>query len=610
MSRKLILLLLLFSCASRFTSAQKNSAKTDSLKVYRDIEKFSKKRKSTGFLYQFFFKPVSTESAPEKKKKNNKKAPKPYSYFEGKTIRHIVIIALDPFGYSLTDTGFTNQNFLYKAGNSLHVKTLPITIKNLLLIKKNEPFDSLLVKESERLVRSQKYIHDVSFYPALAGNHSDSVDIYIRVLDEWSIIPDGGISQTHLQISLTENNFLGTGHQLRNDIDWNHTNGKNAYKGNYFIPNIHNTYINMTLQSTSDENSNTMKSISIDRPFFSAYAKWAGGYYLSELFRRDSIILPDSSRMLQNFKSITEDYWAGKSFQIFKGNSEDNRTTSLILMGRWIRNYYTEKPEERFDTAHSYTNENFYLTGAGISTRKYVQDKYIFNYGVTEDVPVGRRYELITGYQVKPNRNRWYLGIRYAQGNYYNWGYFSYSVDYGTFINASKFEQGNFTLSGNLFTDLIESGRWKFRHFIKPQVTLGINRLAGDHISINESAGLRGFNSSVLSGQHKIVLTLQTQSYSPWTILGFNFGPYFIYSVGILGTQKSGFRYSTLYSQLGLGVLIKNEFLVFGTFQVSFAYYPVIPGDGDNIFKYNPDKTSDIGFRDFGISRPGTLSYQ
>ncbi len=610
MWRKLIFLLFLAGINSSAVFAQNEPIKRDSAKVYRDIEKFSKKRKSTNFLYQFFFKPVKAETGPITKKKNRKPGRKPYSYFEGKIIRHISIVTMDPFGYNLEDTAFTTQNFLYKAGNSLHIKTLPITIRNLLLIKKNEPFDSLLVKESERLIRSQKYVHEVFFYPILTKAKSDSVDIFIHVLDEWSIIPDAGISATHLEFDLTENNFLGTGHRLQNDFVWNHTNGRNTNKAIYYIPNIHNTYINSGLQYSMDENGGTIKSLVIDRPFFSTFAKWAAGISLIEQFRRDSITLPDSSRMLQNFRIFSEDYWAGKSWRIFKGNSEDDRTTNLILSGRYIRNHYIEKPEERYDTVHAFAGDKFYLSSIGISTRKYIQDKYVFNYGVVEDVPIGRVYNLTGGYQVKINSIRWYLGFRYAKGNYYDWGYLSTSLEYGTFIHSSHFEQGTFTASADYFTGIIEIGKWKFRQFIKPQFTFGIDRLQGDALSINENVGIRGFNSTELTGKDKIIFTLQTQSYSPWSIVGFKFGPYLIYSAAMLSTEHAGFRYSRLYSQFGLGVLIKNEFLVFGTFQVSVAFYPLIPGVGNNIFKYDPDKTSDFGFRDFGIPKPATIVYQ
>jgi hypothetical protein len=106
------------------------------------------------------------------------------------------------------------------------------------------------------------------------------------------------------------------------------------------------------------------------------------------------------------------------------------------------------------------------------------------------------------------------------------------------------------------------------------------------------------------------LFTVQTQSYAPWNFIGFRFGPFITYSLGMLGNSSSGFRNSKVYSQIGLGVLIKNENLVLNAFQISITFYPVIPGNGQNIFKTNSYQTTDFGFRDFEIGKPGTVTYQ
>ena len=148
-----------------FTIAQTNPSKIDTVKVYENIESFSVNRKFTKFMYHLLFKPVATSSSTKKAKKKAypKLKQKPYSAFEGKIIRKIHIETLDPFGYSIADTIFRTPSFLTKAGNGLHVKSQHITIRNLLLFRQNQVFDSLLVKESERLVRSSAFVQDVSF---------------------------------------------------------------------------------------------------------------------------------------------------------------------------------------------------------------------------------------------------------------------------------------------------------------------------------------------------------------------------------------------------------------------------------------------------------------
>jgi hypothetical protein len=339
-------------------------------------------------------------------------------------------------------------------------------------------------------------------------------------------------------------------------------------------------------------------------------AKWAAGASFASEIKKDSLKEINSGYVPINLKFKTQDYWGGIAQRIFKGGTEKERVTNLILALRYLHIRYFEKPSEFIDPLHIYLSENFYFTTIGISTRKYVQDKYVFKYGVTEDVPVGNVFELTGGYQIKNNSGRPYLGMRFSWGSYYEWGYLSSNFEYGTFFHASHSEQGVVTAGINYFTGLIEIGKWKFRQFVKPQVTIGINRFSYDSLTLNDGYGLDGFNSSSLSGTKRILLTLQTQSYSPWNLIGFRFGPYLIWSMGMVGDEASGFKDSKMYSQLGLGVLIKNENLVFNTFQISISFYPLIPGIGRNIFKGNSFKTTDFGFRDFVIGKPAKAIYQ
>jgi len=132
------------------------------------------------------------------------------------------------------------------------------------------------------------------------------------------------------------------------------------------------------------------------------------------------------------------------------------------------------------------------------------------------------------------------------------------------------------------------------QQFVKPQVTIGINRPPNDSLTLNEGYGLDGFNSTVLSGTDRLLFTLQTQSYAPWNLIGFRFGPFLICSLGMLGNASTGFKKSKVYSQIGLGVLIKNENMVFNKFQISISFYPSIPGIGRDVFKINSFKKLEI----------------
>ena len=600
----LILLLLLFSCF-QVTIAQETSVKKDTAKVYTNIKKYSEKNKFTKLMHKLVFRsPVLNKKAIQEVQKN-------YQTFEGKIIRNINIITLDPFGYSEIDTLKKPKNWAERTGNKIHSKTKQFAIFNLLLIKQNQKFDSYLVKESERLIRTQRFINRVDIAPELINNSVDSVDIYIRVLDSWSLIPKASISGTRATFQVNERNILGTGHQFENKFKNRFSDGKTAYDVAYSVPNIKNTFINVKVNYQIDLDNYYGKSIAVDRPFYSPLTKWAGGIYLDQQFRKDT--LPDSNFVFasQNFKYSTHDFWAGRAFSIFRGNTEIDRTTNLITAARFLNIKYLESPLFEYDNSNFYSSEQLALFGIGISSRKFIRDRYIFKNGIIEDVPIGKIYGLTTGYQYKNNTGRYYLGGRATFGNFYKWGFLSANFELGSFFEKSNAKQTAFSFQANYFTNLMTIGKWKVRQFVKPQLVLGSNRedIIGDQLSINENQGLNGFKMAEY-GTKKAILTSQTQLYSPWDLWGFRLNPYLNYSVAMLGNAKQGLLESKVYSKVGIGLIINNDYLVFSSFQISLSYYPSIPGTGENVFKTNAFETTDFGFQDFELAKPRTVIYK
>lgn len=607
--RFLFFFILICSATTVFAQQKKNvKTEKDSLEMYRNIENYSQKRGFTKFLHRLIFEPVV---AKRKVKKNTfqKIKKKNFRTAEGKIIRHINITTLDPFGYSEIDTTKKPKRWTYKTGNAVHNKTKEFAIKNLLLIKRNQPLDSLLLLESERLIRSQRYVRSVRMETKLVTATSDSVDVYIRVLDSWSLIPDFSATATKLTFDLNERNFLGTGHQFRNTYRKSLNSNDNAYSTLYNIPNVMNTYIQTTLSYSIDLNDNYSKVANIERPFFSPYARWAAGAYFDQQYRRVETINSMQIEKVEEYKYNTQDYWAGHAYQIFKGSSEKSRTTNFITSARFLQINYLQNPVS--DTLNFFSDEKLYLAGVGISSRQFTQDKFLFNYAIVEDVPTGIVYGITGGMQHKNKIDRAYFGGRFAYGNYFKWGYLSGDIEYGTFWNNGNSEQSALVFKFLYFTNLIERPRWKFRQFIKPELIIGNNRQQtdADRLTINEERGIQGFNGTPF-GTKKLLVTLQTQGYSPWLFWGFRMNPYFSTTLGMLGDAQNGLRSAKLYTQFGVGIIISNDYLVFSSFQLSFSYYPTIPGDGYNIFKTNAYKTSDLSLQDFDFSKPRLVPYQ
>lgn len=590
----------------KISAIAQDETPSDSVRFYSRIQYFSEERKLTRVLYKLIFKPVHTD---ECRRPQNDIDKQNFAPFEGKVIRTIDIKTMDPFGYITGDTSALPENFFENAGNHLHISTFPLTIKNRLIIKKYDTFDSLRVRESMRLLRGQSYIREVFLFPMFVPG-TDSVDLFIKAYDVWSFVAIGTITKSGFRINIKDKNFLGLGHQFQNDYSLNHSNGDFSNSTDYLFSNILNTYITTTFHYDTDQEKNYNGSCNFDRPFYSVFTKWAGGAYLQQHLSRSIFFNEDSLQYVQNTRFLTQDYWIGKSWQIFRGKTENERITNFIISARMFNTHFYESLPEESDTNHLFSNTSFYLSSIGFLKRKYQQDNYIFKFGFTEDVPVGRAFSIIGGRQVRDNDNKWYIGAKTFWGNYYPLGYFSSNLEYGTFISSLNAKES--CLSGGVmyFSRILQIGNWKMRQFIKPHFTIGINRLKTDHLNLNNEWGIRGFNGTGISGTQKLILAVQTQFYSPWNIIGFRLGPYFVCSFGMLGNESSGFKRSPLYSQFGFGMLIKNDFLVMNSFEISVAYFPYIPGIGDNIFKPNPFRTTDFGFWDSAVGKPTTVSYR
>lgn len=607
LNKKILFLILFFLCLqgvnAQISKTRKDSEKKDTTEIYNRIRNYSKKNKFTQTMHKLFFR------SKKPKKKQELLVPIDSTLYDGKIIRKINIITLDPFGYSVADTTQTPKNWGERTGNRLHLKTKKIAIYNLLLFKRNTPYDTYKILESERLIRAQRYVTAVRISNQTVGAASDSVDVTIRVLDSWSTIPRFSISSNQVSIGFKEKDFFGSGQQLEYRFTNRFDDGRNANEATYTVPNIKNTYIGTVLHYKMDLDNNYIKSINVERDFYSPLTKWAGGVYVDEYYRRDTLQAPDLTYAYQPVKYKSQDFWGGRAFKLFEDQHE--AITNLVVTARFLNKNFTEAPTEVYDPDHFYSSEKLILSGVGLNTRKFIQDRYIFRNGQTEDVPIGRVYGLTFGYQYKNTFWRPYVGAQFSFGNYYRLGFLSMNFEAGTYFHQSKTYQTAFLFESNYFTKLYSIGNWKLRQFVNPKFVVGINRddVMGDQLNINEQNGLAGFNTA-LYGTSKAVLSLQTQTYSPHSLLGFRLNPFFNYAIAVLGSPEIAMTKNKPYSKITLGLLVSNDYLVFSSFQLSISYYPSIPQQGDNVFKTNTFETTDYRMQSFELNKPRVVNYQ
>jgi hypothetical protein len=105
----------------------------------------------------------------------------------------------------------------YELANRLHVRTREDFILDEILFKVGECVDSLLLAETERLLRSYRFIGDADVFAIPQPDGSSHVNVYTR--DEWTTKVDLGLridDGIRIEgIELTEENFWGRGIMVR-----------------------------------------------------------------------------------------------------------------------------------------------------------------------------------------------------------------------------------------------------------------------------------------------------------------------------------------------------------------------------------------------------------
>ena len=607
---KLKLFLFFFICVISWEGkAQTIEKKADSISIYQDINDLSKRNKFSRFVYKLIFRESALKA--ENLIPDRKPVEKPLitNKSNGKIIRNIIIETLDPFGYSVTNEKKVPKRKLENFGNSVHIKTKEITIRNIMLFKKNDKLDSKLLLESERLIRSQRYIREVKIVPVDIPKNKDSIDIKIRVLDSWTLIPTGSLSSSESSAKLTERNILGFGHLISGNIKNRFDTKERAVYAQYSINNIKNTYFRFDLDYANEFNNDSKRSVNINRPFYSVITKNAGGFYFENRLLTEQFPVLDTIS-LQKVSYDFQEYWYGRAFKITSKSNPERYFTNMILALTYNQKVFGRLPEPTLDPSNYFSNEKNWVGMIGISRQKFHQDTFVFNYNITEDIPYGENIALIIGHQEKNSNSRMYTGLSVSYGKKCSFGYASGFAEWGSFYDAGFTEQTTFKLGFNYFSPLINLGNWRFRQFVKPTYVWGNNRDESfkDRLNLLESDGLPGFNNR-LNGTQKWTLSFQTQSYIPGSWYGFRFSPYFNTTLGSLANEKALFS-SKVYSKFSIGALINNDFLVFNSFQISFSYYPTIPFEGDGINKFNSFENTNLSLYDFQLSKPGYIRYE
>jgi len=575
---------------------------TKSTSFYDSLESKASQKLWSRLLHEVLFvEPTRTAD-----KKEQRKSEDDYLVHEGKKIRNIKLIATDIFGPTVLDTAVISTTWIGSALNKLHFYTNEKIIRNNLLFKVGDEIDPQIMADNERVLRRLKFIYDARIQVIPVSE--DYADVYVITKDLYSLgfnMAFEGVEPT--VIELYERNLFGTGHELHGNLLFDYkpdpfgdydTISPLGFEAFYRIPNIRGSFIQSEIIFMNGEYRKFYGG-SLSRRFVTPRTKYAGGINISlqsRLIRTDTIGW---------FKGNYQDYWLGRSFLI-----DPESRSRVILAARFIHNNVFEKPGISSNIFHELQHYELYLGSIAFSKRNYYETNLIYNYGRTEDIPYGSLVEVTGGFEKNEFGDRFYTSLHFSAGNYLRqFGYLQSSFAIGGFVSNGAYQQGMIQAKANYFTNLFSLRKYNFRQFVKLDYTIGIRPYLDEKISINNTRGIRGLTGEGLEGTHRLSLNLEGVAFTPIFIYGFRFAFYGFADMALIGAYDQNIFKNRLYSGLGFGVRIRNENLVFKTFQIRFAFYPNLPDVySPNMFSISGEKL--LGPQNFNFITPEPLRFR
>ncbi len=527
--------------------------------------------------------------------------------YKGKTIQSIRIKQLESFGQSVLDTTLLTPNKLATFANKLHRSTREKAILKFIQFKENTPLNPLVIADNERIIRNLTFIHDVKIYVKTTPLDEEKVEVIVVVQDNFPYSVEGSFgSADDFSFGVAHKNMFRQGHELSLlGLYKKEFPPPFGYAAQYKVSNIGNTIVDAGASFVNSGEQNEVR-VFLDKPFITPETKTGYGFDVHSLrafhywqdFNQDTIYSAP-------FESVTSDFWFGKSLQVNRKNERQN----IFITGRFYNSEFIRRPESTdADTLFYFQDRLGYLGEISFSSRNYMKSSLIYGFGITEDIPIGYISSFSLGYENSEYVQRPYTGLTLGRA-WYNkgQGFLLGTAAIGGFWENRSLNDGVLKFGLLHISELNTIGRYKLRTIssVKYGKTIFNNRIE----NINTKEQVRGLNGDDIESDQIVSGSFEAIVFTPWYFLGFKFAPYAFGDVAVVGTNQSLFKYSDTYMAVGAGIRIRNESLVIQTIQLRFAYYPVVPPNG-NSFRFEFSTNNPRIFEDFRPGKPKIITLE
>ncbi|MGM0498347.1 MAG: hypothetical protein ACQESJ_10545, partial [Bacteroidota bacterium] len=517
----------------------------------------------------------------------------PFEEHHGKIIDSITIRQLDVFGPSLSDTSSQTQFWYKEFGNFVHFPTNKSIIRENMLFSERDSIDPALLADNERILRSLRFIKDARIVVEELPGKPGKVHLIVLTQDLWSKGFNVDLNSINAgQIALYDNNIFGIGHKLQGNVIFDYLKtGNPGIETFYNISNFQGTFIKSRFYFMNSFETRRY-GLHVQRDLFSYKTKYTGGLRMfktetEENIRRKDTVLSDVS-----LDYVNHDFWLGRSFSLSSKKNMFKKRSRLVLAARYIRNRFIDGPyvDERYN--YEFHNNHTFLGSVSLSRENFYESELIYDYGKTEDIPVGDLFTYTFGWEADEFFKRYYSGVRIKHGHFFdNFGYLSSSLGIGGFLYEKQIEQGVIDLQAKYISKLWNLSDLRIRQFFDVHYKRGFERFPEESLGFDKFIDMRGFDNPNLHGNKKLVLRSETVAFSGLYYYGFRFAFFGFLDCGFIGSSNDFILDNPVQPGFGIGLRTRNENLVFKTFQIRLSFYPTL-SDEDNFLFYISDEKS------------------
>jgi hypothetical protein len=524
-----------------------------------------KAKASKNFISRTFFDLIIISPDSTDRKKIITKSDDNYKEYSSKKIRKIEIQRLNVFGANIQNPSYFNPQGFQKFLNKTHINTRENIIRKNLLFVEGDILSPLTLSDNERILRLLPYIDDARIIVVPVSEQE--ADILVITKDVYSL----GANYDYKGLNkgsfwLFEKNLFGAGHDFEVEFPYNLKSSDSPGLGLiYKVNNISKSFINLNLNFYNGLGKRNY-GISLSRSLVSSTTKYSGGI---------SIMTEDLDTLInpEPFKHNLQDYWLARSFLINKES-----VSRIVLGARYLNNNVFERPLINPNSYHALQQYRLFLGSISLSVQKYYKTNLIYGYGRTEDIPYGGLVSLTMGSEYNEFKNRFYGAADISFGrSYENVGYFYTTAGYGTFVKNNHTDQGVLLMRMKYFSNLINMGKFMIRNFVNIDYTRGFDRYTDEYLQVEKENWVSGFKNDSLRGAQRVAIGLESVVFSNRNIYGFRFALFCFANMAFLAGTNQVLSNGNILSGLGLGIRIRNDNLVFNTFQIKLGFFPNPP---------------------------------